>query len=397
MSESGRTYRGESSIFVSKFIEATWEGGIKKMSDREQATFAVKNKVSLADGTIVWNYKCPCGVRARLERDLDGQTEFFVTSAHMNDCRAASPDELFKRGLNSVQKTVLQQLFDQNFNTVGKVEKRMIQLVQQGGLPDDFVIPPLKKIEAAWRSLRKTGADQALQNLNATPEMFQAYADGNRVEKGPDDMFVIGYHQKTEGQFVHFTMVWSTPRLLSYVPDTGTYSESMHADDTECTWQGFPLLMGGFSDAIRLFTPVVVAISSGKSAVDYSHMFADYKVRRPDHVLRICVADGAQAIFNGLVLAYPHIQLLRVMCWMHAFIKNFTNKALKRIGFADVVEDIVLTKHRRIWKRSCVNHTRILHQCTSLPMFNLACDLWKKKYVDDMPDTKIKEVIFTYF
>jgi hypothetical protein len=36
----------------------------------------------------------------------------------------------------------------------------MVQQGELGGLPDNFVIPPLKKIEAAWRSLRKTGADK---------------------------------------------------------------------------------------------------------------------------------------------------------------------------------------------------------------------------------------------
>jgi hypothetical protein len=363
-----------------------------KMEDPGYSTFVAGNKKVLANGRKVWNYQCPCGIRGKVEREGDALlTKIFTTGSHATSCGQVVVQQ--KRGLTVVQKELLQDLFDQNFKTVGKLESRMLYLYSTGNVPEGFQMPPKKKLLSAMRSLTQSGEDVLLLSLKAVPALFKAYYEANKEPNGPDDMFVIGFHNNLEGGedgLATFRLVFSTPRLLKYVTG-GNHSESLHADDTHCNYEGFPLLMGGFTDANRVFTPVTLSIASNKKAEDYAYMFNCYKAHRPDQTIRICVCDGAQGIYNGMVSAYPEYVLTRVMCWMHAFVKNFTNKALRRIGTADLTDPAAL-KRRRVWKQSCVANMKILHQCSTSAMFEVGCVLWKKKYVDDMIDNKIQEV-----
>jgi len=121
------------------------------------------------------------------------------------------------------------------------------------------------------------------------------------------------------------------------------YFFKIYTDDTNgLTWQGFPLLVFGFSDAHRQFHPVLFMLASGKTSEDFAFgfqtikglfrffnyvLFSELRIiviyctdARPQLRIVAGMSDAANAIFNGLETVYP--DSVQLMCWMHVFIKN---------------------------------------------------------------------------
>jgi hypothetical protein len=386
-------YRGKCLEYQLSFTALSWEEGLKVLA-MEHVTFKVGNKVTIHDGLFVWNYKCPCGVRGRLESLPDKSAEFFISHPHTVACQNASDEPA--RGLSELQKYWVQKLYDENYSTVGRCEKRLLQLRASKRLPDGFLIPDKPRLRNFWRTLKKSTWIAAAE-LVPTPASFAEFAAANDQHSATeaDVMFVCGFELLTEhGGEPQFRMCLSTLRLLSFVKTSSPLSNSMHGDDTNCVYMGFPVSIIGHTDKHRQFHAVMIQISSGKTGEDYRFLWATYRKWRSDMLIKYCIADGAAAIYNGLCKAQGDRDATRIMCWMHAFIKNFSDKTVRKIGFADIAapEDAWKRVNRKHWKVKCVIHMKLVHQCTTEAMFNLALELWKNEYVTKMPDTKIKQV-----
>jgi len=177
---------------------------------------------------------------------------------------------------------------------------------------------------------------------------------------------------------------------MQFVPDTSPTSDMIHGDDTmDCVWNGFPVMLVGFSDMNRVFHPIMLCMCTRKTTADYTFIYQTYKTHRPHQMIKYSMSDGALAIGNGVIAVYRANgnEVTRLMCWVHVIIKNFVIQ-LKRVGTADLGGDVGAIKLRLHIKNYMFSEMKCLHQCSTLRMFNYGCELWRKKYVDDLKDSQ---------
>lgn len=138
----------------------------------------------------------------------------------------------------------------------------------------------------------------------------------------PDEIFVVGFEEERHPKDSKFRMCLSTGRLLEFVPNDGSTSGMIQGDDTNSLiYQGWPVMLFGFSDMHRTFHPVLVCICTNKTCKDYAFCYNAYKKSRPQHNIIYSMSDGADAIINGAHVSYPNAS--RLMCWAHVYVKNF--------------------------------------------------------------------------
>ena len=266
-------------------------------------------------------------------------------------------------------------------------------------------MPLESKVVSYWKTIRTKSLTTALLELKSTPTDMQNFADSNRetANMDLDQPFVAGFQMQLDGMLLAgakptFKLVIATLRLLSFSPD---YVNFAHADDTHNTvWFDCPLILLGGTDKTRTFPPYLVALCSGATYEDYQFVYATYKKYRPTQVqLKYVLCDGAEAIFNGIVAAHgPNVTLVRLMCWMHVFIKNFLN-AVDKISYADIasIPDVTARseamKARKYLVHYLVEHTKCLHQCSSEQQFDVAVRLWWTMYVGIAPTPPERNVV----
>lgn len=139
------------------------------------------------------------------------------------------------------------------------------------------------------------------------------------VPTDEDQAFVCGFDCDYEAPA--FRLCLSTPRLLKLGADT----TNVHADATyKLIWQGYPVLILGFSDAGRKMHPMGVAITVSETKKDFKFLFSaiahgvslvtSNKVTfAPTHL----ISDAAPAIKNGFALAFGTAPGKTIMCWAH--------------------------------------------------------------------------------
>ena len=134
-----------------------------------------------------------------------------------------------------------------------------------------------------------------------------------------DKALVCGF--ECEYNTPSFRVCISTPRLLRL----GAKTTNVHADATyKLIWQGYPVLIIGFSDADRKMHPVGIAVTMKETQADFKFLFSSIahgvdlvtsgeSVFAPTHL----VSDAATAIKNGFTSAFGHPPEKTIMCWAH--------------------------------------------------------------------------------
>ena len=155
---------------------------------------------------------------------------------------------------------------------------------------------------------------------------LSAWAEARKMVPDDDDQaFVCGFEcsygqRKKESAF--FRVSISTKRLLKL----GSRSANIHADATyKLIWQGYPVLITGYSDANRQFHPISLAITMDEAKEDFHFIFAavangvsmiypdDHPGFAPTHL----ICDAAPAIKNGYTSAFGHEPEKTISCWAH--------------------------------------------------------------------------------
>ena len=165
---------------------------------------------------------------------------------------------------------------------------------------------------------------------------LEIWADVRRLlPEDDDEVFVCGFESDAgswESRSGYFRIAVSTKRLLRL----GSRAQSIHADATyKLIWQGFPVLIVGYSDANRKFHPLVLAVTVTETKFDFSFLFSsvihgvnlatDNEIQfNPTHI----IADAAPAIRNGFALAFGHEAEKVIMCWAHV-IMNVDKQLVK--------------------------------------------------------------------
>ncbi len=134
-----------------------------------------------------------------------------------------------------------------------------------------------------------------------------------------DEAIVIGFEiPDDEGPngLPRFRIVLTSKQLLEHA--SGAEVRQIQADATyKLIWQGFPVLIFGFSNANKRFHPLSIAISSHEAEDDFRFAFQALKQEITELNPEFCLSDGATAIYNGAEAVWPGIQ--RAMCNSHEY------------------------------------------------------------------------------
>lgn len=127
--------------------------------------------------------------------------------------------------------------------------------------------------------------------------------------------YEINYEDKDN---IDFRFVVTTKLLLR----NAVKSNRLHADATyKLIWQGFPVLMTGFTDMHRKFHPTCAAVCTSEQEKDFVFIFLSIqqtignmfdKDFRPEYV----IADAAPQIQNAAKKVFG-VEVKIVMCWYH--------------------------------------------------------------------------------
>ena len=86
------------------------------------------------------------------------------------------------------------------------------------------------------------------------------------------------------------------------------------------TWQGYPVLLVGTSDADKVFHPFALAVTKGETTTDFTFLFQALHNAYLEWSPTILMADGSDAISNGFTAVFGP-PITRLMCFFHV-IKN---------------------------------------------------------------------------
>ena len=189
-----------------------------------------------------------------------------------------------------------------------------------------------------------------------------------KIPADEDEVFVVDFHIRATSYDVadqELRIVLSTRRLLSIFKK----SRMLQADATyKLLWNGFPVLLVGTSDSIRVFHPFLLSVTSGETAEDFEFVFRALHNFHPEWVPTVLLADGADAITKAFTSVFGE-PLTRLMCYFH--VTENIEKYLKPL----------CTRKCDLGKQ-VKEDIRILQLCQNEDMFlkatNLFLQKWKK-------------------
>ena len=151
---------------------------------------------------------------------------------------------------------------------------------------------------------------------NVTFESLRQSAENyQQVPDNVDEGYVLGSTFITPvGEENYFVIVWSTIRLSTLNVGDVAYSDCTY----KCTWNGYPVMIIGFSDKNCTFHPILVAVSSRETHVQFRFVLQTWKTVNPDLELKFLLADASEAVFNAAKTIWPG--LVRLMCYAHVFL-----------------------------------------------------------------------------
>ena len=183
------------------------------------------------------------------------------------------------------------------------------------GLPVPSRRSLYNKIAYIRRTLTQYSSEFSTKDLRGWAETL----NGSTSE---DEAFVIGStidDSAGEDGIPNFQVTVSTRRLVKLLDRSGPWP--LHVDGTyKLTWQGFPVLISGITDAQHRFHPVSLSLVSHERTSAYLHLFTALKDAYAQETGRdldplFVIADGSAAITAAVTTAFPGCP--RGMCWAH--------------------------------------------------------------------------------
>lgn len=151
-----------------------------------------------------------------------------------------------------------------------------------------------------------------------------------------------------------FIIVFSTIRLSTFA-----IGDIVHSDCTyKCTWNGYPVTMFGFSDKDQTFHPIIIAVSSRETNVEFKFMFQTWKDVNPSLDFRYLMADASEAVAIAARTIWPEI--IRLMCYAHVYMVCTSVRA--NIYFCWHVCALVYQKYTTITVFNLINEKKFTFQ-----------------------------------
>lgn len=134
------------------------------------------------------------------------------------------------------------------------------------------------------------------------------------VPVGVDQGYVLdAYFDDRDEDSCKFCIVWSTIRM-----STSDIGDVIYCDCTyKCVWNGYPITMIGFSDKNRKFHPIILAVSTNETHVEFTFIMQSWHHVNASLAPKFLMADASEAAFNAARTIWPNI--VRLMCYAHVF------------------------------------------------------------------------------
>jgi hypothetical protein len=83
--------------------------------------------------------------------------------------------------------------------------------------------------------------------------------------------------------------------------------------------------MIGFSDKDQTFHPIIIAVSSQETIVEFKFIFETWMGVNPSLNFRYLMADASEAVANAARTIWPEI--VRLMCYAHVYMVRTSVRA----------------------------------------------------------------------
>lgn len=238
------------------------------------------------------------------------------SSVHMYRCELphSHDNDECKRNVRNTIPTQIEAIIRQLFNQNVKPKAILYNLVLNGHQP-----PCKSRLTTLLTKLRKEKYGDERLNFGT---LHKWLIDSSKVPDDDYQPFIVNYDvviDDTHEEKNEFRFLVSSKILLQ----NAIKSDKMHADGTyKLIWQGFPVLVVGFTDRIRRFHPIGVCVTTNERTADFNFLF--HSVKRAiadifDTQLKpsTLIADAADSIKNGFKQVFGNSAKI-VMCWSHA-------------------------------------------------------------------------------
>ena len=218
-----------------------------------------------------------------------------------------------------VQHTIKEAVLD------GLKPERIIMKLERLGLPVPSRRSLYNRVAYLRRTVTKDSSEFSTKDLRDWAETLSCTLE-------EDAPLVIGQNvddNTGEDGIPNFQVTVSTRRLVKLLEKSDCWP--LHVDGTyKLTWQGFPVLISGITDAQHRFHPVSLSLVSHERTSAYKHLFTALKEAHADESGReleplFVIADGSAAITATVKTVFPRCP--RGMCWAHV-VRNVDKKLL---------------------------------------------------------------------
>lgn len=189
------------------------------------------------------------------------------------------------------------------------------------------------------------------------------------VPEDIDEPFVLDYFNSKAPQ-ESFAFIVSTIRLLQNTVNR----QNVCSDGTyKVTWQGFPLIGVGFLDRTQRFHIIALCLTAHESAIEYSFVFKSVQNAVQKHTAGIytpsvLLSDAATAIRNAFYASFETAKQ-NVICYIHVQ-RNIARRSY----------------HSKSNKDGIMNDFLIIQGSASEKEFDMACELYIKKWTSSEPE-----------
>lgn len=215
-------------------------------------------------------------------------------------------------------------------------------------------LPPPAKLQTF---LKKLKAEKYGNDKISCGTLEKWLEENTAVPDSDTQPFILSYEMNYENEAnVEFRFFVTAKLLLKQAIG----SRNVHSDATyKILWQGFPILAVGFTDLVRKFHPMGLAVCTTEQQKDFEFIFAAAKQGIFDifdqaFEPKFIIADAAGAIQNAAKKVFGHLIEI-IMCWFHVH-KNVSEKVptyLKELSkqhqFLSDLDQLQLSKTKEIF------------------------------------------------
>jgi SWIM zinc finger len=348
-----RRGKGRNWILLDEFSDAA-----DALSTVPKEHFAVCSTTKVGDGDKVY-YRCRHDKNCPYQRLLrypsnSLRIELYETGEHVH----LSNQRRF--GIDAAVKERIQEYFKYGVKT----PKAILATLRKDGVSP---LPTVLQLRNYVAGVRKTSSLNGAITLSDLITLCSKYTS---VPLNEDETFILDFSYNLEMGLVNgFQIIFSTKRLLRLAQ----HARNVHVDGTyKLVYQGYPVLIIGFSDASRSFHPIALSLSMKERLCDYHHLFTvisasihelfgDVFSYRPN----VLISDASAAIKGAFRAWCEDVDKKEIVCWAHVY-RNIEKH--KHLCSDETIRNNILTD------------VKVLQLCSSPEIFAAVAKLFLKKY-----------------